>query len=538
MIYVFTKSHLEISNCISSLSPLLSESWLSLPPPSTADPDSKGKKKDWDSETRPEAIVLMYDVAYAHASMEVKVKLEEWLKETLGEEERLEVILSRFDTETNFERRLERRRIEEQEEEESGEMENDAEELNKIPSRSESCCGKDSSCQTESNNKCCSSNPTSSSTSGNPTSTSTSNSIPTTTSSGSTSSRIYDLPNGISLESCGIVYLGGESLSLTNLLLSLGPTSRLISYNPLKDTSREETGSTNRLLMRRYTLVQKARDASVIALLVGTLGINSYLPLLNNLRSLLTSKKSGRKVYTISVGKLNPAKLANFQEIDLFVLIACGENSLVDSKDFYKPIVTPFEMFLALDDSREWTGEYKLELDGLVNGLKSTDIEDKEEEQDRDLNQKQDQASKKNYDDEEEMSSDEEPHFSLITGGLVSRSKYQPSNAQSNSIAIANGTQVENSLVKIGNVTKNSLPMKGSNGEVILKSENGKEIQILQSASGRIGSRNGANGVGDREREWKGLKWENSDWTGEAPAVLKEGREGIAGGYGELEEEE
>ena len=36
--------------------------------------------------------------------------------------------------------------------------------------------------------------------------------------------------------------------------------------------------------------------------------------------------------YTIAVGKLNVAKMANFMEIDIFVLVACPENSLVESQ--------------------------------------------------------------------------------------------------------------------------------------------------------------------------------------------------------------
>jgi diphthamide biosynthesis protein 2 len=48
------------------------------------------------------------------------------------------------------------------------------------------------------------------------------------------------------------------------------------------------------------------------------------------------------------VGKLNVPKLANFQEIDIFVIVACPENSLVDSKEFFKPIITPFELEIAL----------------------------------------------------------------------------------------------------------------------------------------------------------------------------------------------
>lgn len=54
------------------------------------------------------------------------------------------------------------------------------------------------------------------------------------------------------------------------------------------------------------------------------------LPLLNHLRTLLKAKH--KKTYTVAVGKLNPAKLANFAEVECFVLVACGENTLVDSK--------------------------------------------------------------------------------------------------------------------------------------------------------------------------------------------------------------
>ena len=34
------------------------------------------------------------------------------------------------------------------------------------------------------------------------------------------------------------------------------------------------------------------------------------------------------------MGKLNPAKLANFLEIEAFVLVACPENSVLDAKEF------------------------------------------------------------------------------------------------------------------------------------------------------------------------------------------------------------
>jgi len=58
-----------------------------------------------------------------------------------------------------------------------------------------------------------------------------------------------------------------------------------------------------------------------------------YLPVIRRLRQIISW--SQKKSYTISVGKLNPAKLANFMEIECFVLVACPENSIIDTKVRY-----------------------------------------------------------------------------------------------------------------------------------------------------------------------------------------------------------
>lgn len=39
-----------------------------------------------------------------------------------------------------------------------------------------------------------------------------------------------------------------------------------------------------------------------------------------------------KKSYTLTVGRLNPAKLANFETVECFVLVGCQEGGLVDSK--------------------------------------------------------------------------------------------------------------------------------------------------------------------------------------------------------------
>ncbi|KAE8214088.1 hypothetical protein CF327_g2478 [Tilletia walkeri] len=350
-----------------------------------------------------------------------------------------------------------------------------------------------------------------------------------------TSGRYVNLPRGRALDasSSAVLYLGPESRALTNLLLHLGPSFPVVSYDPTRYDSKSltatapirlETGKTNRLLMQRYAMVQRARDASVVGLLVGTLGVASYLPLLDRLRTRLTASENtktekkngakgsgGRKVYTVSVGKLNPAKLANFQEIEVWVLIACPENSLVGSKsglgpsgaggsgglsganghggEFWRPIVTPFEMELALGPEGVWTGEYEVDLAKLADKLEGTS-EAPIPHPDEDA-----EAGSENDEDDEDR-----PHYSFVTGKYVSRTRYREDA----------GDDEDDTPRKPGTT-------------VALRA--GQEVSVIQSASGLTHI-----GGGGGEREWGGLtRPEGVDRY--VPSVLEVGRTGIAGGY-------
>ena len=120
-------------------------------------------------------------------------------------------------------------------------------------------------------------------------------------------------------------------------------------YDPRQKSLCEEGGGANvtKSLMKRYFMVEKTKDADRIGILVGTLGASRYGTIIDKIRETITT--SGKKCYTFLVGKPNVPKLANFPEIDVFVLVACPENSLLSSRDFLKPIITPFELDVALN---------------------------------------------------------------------------------------------------------------------------------------------------------------------------------------------
>ena len=53
---------------------------------------------------------------------------------------------------------------------------------------------------------------------------------------------------------------------------------------------------------------------------MGTLGVAGFLEAAEEVRRL--ARAAGKRTYTLLMGKPNPAKLANFPEVEVFVMIA------------------------------------------------------------------------------------------------------------------------------------------------------------------------------------------------------------------------
>ncbi|PVU86113.1 hypothetical protein BB559_006015 [Furculomyces boomerangus] len=202
-----------------------------------------------------------------------------------------------------------------------------------------------------------------------------------------------------------IVYIGNEGAKLSNLIIT-NSRETVYSYSPETDEFRQESGSVNRHLGKRYFVMQKARDARVVGLVVGTLSADKYIAVVEKLKEIFRLYKI--KFYVILAGKINAAKLANFTDIETFVIVACPENSLVDSKEFYQPVVTPYEMITALQSLPNFNSEYTTDFQSFLKRadeiISKENMEIKEKEHDSDS---------------------EAPRYSLITGKLVSSRKLE-----------------------------------------------------------------------------------------------------------------
>ncbi|KAL7927052.1 diphthamide biosynthesis protein [Trichoderma austrokoningii] len=309
------------------------------------------------------------------------------------------------------------------------------------------------------------------------------------------------------LKSHSLFHISDPPASLLLALQSRFASLHVLSVpSPTSPTLDNPTFRTAGLLRRRFARVLTLASAGVVGILVNTLSVSNYLSSIELLRKKIAA--AGKKSYTVVVGKLNPAKLANFAEIEGWVVVGCWESGLIeDDVGYWRPVITPFEMEVALMSEEEriwgeqwWGGIEKLTLDEPVDSSAK-----KEEEAEADETTEENVEG--GVDGEESLP----PVFDLRTGKLVSHSRpMQLTAGSSNKAQTING----------GNEPRSS-------------------DAVIKRTVGELASINGVASPGAEylrtQRTWQGL---GSDFDNEASTVVEEGRSGIARGYHVGEESE
>lgn len=297
----------------------------------------------------------------------------------------------------------------------------------------------------------------------------------------------------------------------TALLLTLSSRVASIHIYPTENQSNEDVkplaASTAATLRRRYALLTQLSTVPIFGILINTLSVKNYLHIVDHVKEQIAA--AGKKSYMFVVGKLNAAKVANFSEIGGWVVIGCWESSLVDSKDFWKPVITPFELELALkgDKDRIWTGAWRSDYQTILDAAQTEKNKQESREEGATASVDDNTGELADEDDTSEPES-APPEFDLRTGRYVSNTRpMQDSAAYASGTPSARGPAAARALAKRA---KGDLAMIGgmvSPGAEFLRSQ----------------------------RTWKGL---GSDFEiryeedgREDSTLVVEGRKGIARGY-------
>ncbi|KAK1245830.1 hypothetical protein MKX07_004899 [Trichoderma sp. CBMAI-0711] len=306
------------------------------------------------------------------------------------------------------------------------------------------------------------------------------------------------------LKSHSLFHISDPPASLLLALQSRFASLHVLSVpSPSSPTLDNPTFRTAGLLRRRFARVLTLASAGVVGILVNTLSVSNYLSSIDLLRKKIA--EAGKKSYTVVVGKLNPAKLANFAEIEGWVVVGCWESGLIEEDaGYWRPVITPFEMEVALmgEQVRVWGGEWW----GGIEKLKLEDGVPKKEPEEEANKDKEERDATAEDGAEEDVDEDESlpPVFDLRTGKLVSHSRPMQ-------LATRSASQTQKVNDEDGPRTSDAL---------------------VKRTAGELATINGVASPGAEylrsQRTWQGL---GSDFDEEASTAIEEGRSGIARGY-------
>uniref|UniRef100_A0A1I8GFD6 2-(3-amino-3-carboxypropyl)histidine synthase subunit 2 n=1 Tax=Macrostomum lignano TaxID=282301 RepID=A0A1I8GFD6_9PLAT len=153
-------------------------------------------------------------------------------------------------------------------------------------------------------------------------------------------------------------------LAVALAFLDIGPVYQCVCQ-PGDSAIKLDRIDTDRRFKRRMLLSSKAAEARRIGLLVCGC-VDSLTPTLDYALGLVRS--AGRVPYIVSVGRINPAKLANYADIDAFALIGCYLRALLDSRDYFQPLLSMVELERALNPNRQFAYAYSVDFSDCLPG--------------------------------------------------------------------------------------------------------------------------------------------------------------------------
>ncbi|KAI8582010.1 hypothetical protein K450DRAFT_230368 [Umbelopsis ramanniana AG] len=166
---------------------------------------------------------------------------------------------------------------------------------------------------------------------------------------GCTSPRLPDMD--------AIIYLGDGRFHLESIMIH-NPDLPAFRYDPYdKKFTRERYDHAEMHSLRKHAIAT-ATKAKTFGLILGTLGRQGSPKIMDYLQESIT--KAGKTYVTILLSEIFPGKLAQFEDVDAWIQIACPRLSIDWGYAFPKPLLTPYEASVVFGNA-EWQSIYPMD---------------------------------------------------------------------------------------------------------------------------------------------------------------------------------
>ena len=148
-----------------------------------------------------------------------------------------------------------------------------------------------------------------------------------------------------------IVFVADGRFHLEAIMIA-NPTIPAYRYDPYQRVLTREEYAHKEMRQVRRSIVERAKSARSFGIVLGTLGRQGNPAILEHLMSLMRLK--GREYVVFLISEMNPAKMASIKGVDAFVQIACPRLSIDWGEEFDRPVLTPYEAEVTLDNVEPW----------------------------------------------------------------------------------------------------------------------------------------------------------------------------------------
>lgn len=155
-----------------------------------------------------------------------------------------------------------------------------------------------------------------------------------------------------------ILYLGDGRFHLESIMIA-NPEVPAYQYNPYSKVFSREYYDHCLMEKNRKSAILKASKAKSYGLILGTLGRQGSPKVMEFLKESMS--KAGIRYTVVLLSEIFPEKLKLFTDVDAWVQVACPRLSIDWGTAFEKPVLTPYEVAVALNVASWKEGSYPMD---------------------------------------------------------------------------------------------------------------------------------------------------------------------------------
>lgn len=145
-----------------------------------------------------------------------------------------------------------------------------------------------------------------------------------------------------------VLYVGDGRFHLESFLIA-HPGLPALQYDPYKKELSSESYNTEEMKALRQEAIEAGRQASSYAIILGTLGRQGHPRVVDRLIRLAEQQ---RKIITLLLmSEVFPSKLSQLNDVDCYIQVACPRLSIDWGYAFDKPLLSPYEAEVALQNT-------------------------------------------------------------------------------------------------------------------------------------------------------------------------------------------